>query len=1085
MEGDRITSPLIIALDVSGSTANYDTWQRNARSNEGADARGMVDRGENAAYWRRVRALLATLPDDGNTRVVLWGGSAHEVTLAEARALAAAPRVLRDGTSPRVVARWLVSNQSAPYRLVLVTDGNVSGSEVEATDAALTAAHTPLLTHVEAHIVPTGYPADRSVTAPFTRSCPHVVYEWPPPRGVDYRPTTITAAAATGELPDKEVLQAVDAATLAALDGLETIATLEAFEAAYPALQAAVEARLMGSSAYTTAARGLRERILALGRALSKALAARDAEQGVALTAALAAGDAAAEAAAATLYTAYHAPVGTSGTDAGRALQSKLSWLLRVTEGALERTFKPDEIAAQRGRTAPHAALVTAYAAGVRGADTSGDAAAYEGRVAGLGDAAAGAVDAAVAAWTCPLTYGSVADGELPLVLPLVKRRTQVVQSKVMVPEYDDGYGSDGSYGSGSEGGASPRMAERTVERTVVVLDGAAPLLATVARDKPVIDALLDCPLAVTRGGADFRAVAEALLDRLAPPLSRDGAAAWFAHAAARGPIEHPITRETLYPAALVLGANAEHAAATDSALFCVLSGGRVVGSPDLWYGALVYLIEEGLARGERPWLAAAVPALRAQLAWRAAHRTSRASLSGLPTLVSTRVPLGVALWYVSQGAAATADAARARQGAPPPEAIRAHLPHAAAVDWLLDAATPSTWPRSARGQAHRALLRVALAMLALKKDAPEGVGGKLWAEAVDAAVHALRAPSVPVNVTAVGADVQARAGIRAFLPLDYAGGSRAAAANAADDAAAWLRDRSRGLQATWATWDADVDGLVTRLARGTLLAVAADADGDTPDDGRVLTWLDAVLYAHALTKANDAAGDVRVSLTDAGGHAAAHGPRATARAKKAAFWPAWTLPPADGKAPTSYTDVRVVDCLAAVRGVRISLGTARPLYVVDGAPWHATAHSALQSSDAWNGDACTFSTTKMYMDFVVKYRRWPASFDEWATYVAAKLRRGDKAAAHGPAAEALPQVILATWIQEHALHAPLRAAMTAVEAANKYKATRVVGDRVAAERASPLAEQDEAALTAALVLAWADVRDGGRGAAPRAAAAE
>jgi hypothetical protein len=91
------------------------------------------------------------------------------------------------------------------------------------------------------------------------------------------------------------------------------------------------------------------------------------------------------------------------------------------------------------------------------------------------------------------------------------------------------------------------------------------------------------------------------------------------------------------------LNACSTHMAVTDSALFNLFVGGKRLGNVDLYFAVIWRLV----ARGDIPWLTDVAPHLTAQMSERMRVRKSSLSLSGMPNMVTTRMSLGTAVWFV------------------------------------------------------------------------------------------------------------------------------------------------------------------------------------------------------------------------------------------------------------------------------------------------------------------------------------------------------------------------------------------------------------------------------------------------------
>ena len=752
--------PVLLAVDCSGST------------------------GAQRGYWAHAAALLAALEaraaagaGGAVATILLRDTAAEEVSAADFRAWCARAAG-RGGTSPECVARH-IRDAGFAGELVLVSDGQVDGSSVDACGAVLAGA--PPLARVLVHLVNTGGVVNQSVACPFTRNCPFEClvitqtqvadgrYDFgdvpaDEATGIDEAGTNAAApldAAGAAAAPRGlwlRVLGAGRVAAYASADDLHALAQLDsigsraAFDAAYPAIERVFVARLMGTAGDAP----LRASVLAMQRRLVRADAdsAEGAALGAALCAALRADDLDAAEGAVREMTAAAAAAGAGSVEA------RVSFLLRATEGALRRAFGPSEIAAQRAAAAPAAA-----------APAPQDVADVE-----VGEAAAEAAAVAAAPrFQCPVSLD------------------------------DDA---------------------AAAANVVILLRAGPPLLSGL--DKGLVNALLDCPLALAGDAPAFAPLRAALLARLdcavsLPSLKSlcsmadagvgnfadgeddeegDGVVGGYDRATT---LLSPTSRQRVLRGGLCLGAAADHAEATDLSLFALLTGSRRVGSPDLWLAAVVRVLEEAQASGAASWLEAARPAMRAHLRWRLRHRTTFASLSGLATTVTTRLPLGDAAWFVLGGCAAQNDVTPRR------EALRAHLGHAAVLRWLVAEVSGVRLP--ARAERHAARLRLLAALLRASK-----AGEREWA-AVRADLRALSQASIEIPPPPMGAkaDPEAEAG---------AAGAGAGAGAAAGLAAALpqLTEPQRLLEAVRAR---EFGG---RFALACVLPVDGPADAEAAD---------------------------------------------------------------------------------------------------------------------------------------------------------------------------------------------------------------------------------------------------------------
>lgn len=196
----------------------------------------------------------------------------------------------------------------------------------------------------------------------------------------------------------------------------------------------------------------------------------------------------------------------------------------------------------------------------------------------------------------------------------------------------------------------------------ILVKAPAAPLLAGL--HSSYVNDLLDCPLNIFNPShAETLAALRASLDHAigldaCQTMLRDAEGPY------NGSMKSPLTRAPIM-GALCLSPCEEHCKASKWTLSQLLLGGKAGGNPDLWF-ACVWLM---VSRGMVPHLEAVKPQLEAQMRWRLANHTTFAAFSGLPEFPTTRLPVGVALWYVLASPAFMSDPKRdlIRLHAPPP----------------------------------------------------------------------------------------------------------------------------------------------------------------------------------------------------------------------------------------------------------------------------------------------------------------------------------------------------------------------------------------------------------------------------------
>jgi hypothetical protein len=254
-------------------------------------------------------------------------------------------------------------------------------------------------------------------------------------------------------------------------------------------------------------------------------------------------------------------------------------------------------------------------------------------------------------------------------------------------------------------------MEDATADVVLLIADADQPLLAGL--DKDTVTDLTNCPLNIFR----YPEVLANLQTRLDHPLSLR--ALKEAEAAGAPITASPMTRAAVC-GALCLGPHADHTAATNWTIAQLTAGGRRMGSPDLWF-AIIWLLVQ---RGTVPFLTPILPQLTAHLQWRFQQSRSSLSLLGTPEFPTTRVPLGVALWYAVASSALSPPPAR--------ETARAHLPY---LEALLDLQRQTGYALPEGLSAHLTRLRVAMSMLGWCKRSQRSLG-TLLASLVQASVR-------------------------------------------------------------------------------------------------------------------------------------------------------------------------------------------------------------------------------------------------------------------------------------------------------------------------------------------------------------
>lgn len=279
-----------------------------------------------------------------------------------------------------------------------------------------------------------------------------------------------------------------------------------------------------------------------------------------------------------------------------------------------------------------------------------------------------------------------------------------------------------------------PITLDTEADVVLLVAHEGAPVLTGL--DKSVVNYLADCPLNALNNPE--------VVDRIKARLDHPVSLVALQQAAASGaPINaSPMTARRI-AGGIALGCNRDQVRCATSAIAQVVAGGKLLGNPDLWFAVIWRIVESGAV----PHLAHLAPQFRAQMLWRCEHNSTFMALSGLPELPTTRVPLGVAAWYV---VAASAFASAGRE-----EPMRAHITH---IEPLLAIVELAGYALPAGIPDHVLRLRTMLGMLsAVKKDR----------HTLPFIATALYQNTVPVDAACVGDAVRAVETVPPFVPVD------------------------------------------------------------------------------------------------------------------------------------------------------------------------------------------------------------------------------------------------------------------------------------------------------------------------------
>jgi hypothetical protein len=337
---------------------------------------GSGSTGGSQRYHTAAQRLYQELPA-ADTQILFWDSAARIITPAELLRINTA-RQGNGGTCPELIAHHIVRTGFHGH-LVILTDGQVSSSSVDACDRILPAGWT--FASVRVLMVDTGGAINMSVGCPFTRSSPHTVQK-------------LTEGDGT-HLESAQTVTAVNPDMIALLDRLDAIATVAEWQAVATALEPVIIARTMGTTGDPT----LRDRLLALKKRIQRAEAVAKGASGTVATlqTALDARDMETALTMADLLTREY-----YGDDDGVDISSwsgKLNRLVSMCEGALRGTFDLSNISgaiqSDRARRAPTATATPTTAAELSEPSAPSDGAATAG---------------APTAFVCPITMDSEAD---------------------------------------------------------------------------------------------------------------------------------------------------------------------------------------------------------------------------------------------------------------------------------------------------------------------------------------------------------------------------------------------------------------------------------------------------------------------------------------------------------------------------------------------------------------------------------------------------------------------------------------------------------------------------------------------------
>lgn len=135
-----------------------------------------------------------------------------------------------------------------------------------------------------------------------------------------------------------------------------------------------------------------------------------------------------------------------------------------------------------------------------------------------------------------------------------------------------------------------------------------------------------------------------------------------------------PLTRKQLI-GCLPLGASEDHVNAANWTLYQLISGGKRLGNPDMWFAVIWMMIERNMI----PYLTEILPFVREQMIFRLKTHSVAASLSDLSSFCQKKMPLAAACWFCLSSPFFITDETRNQN------MLRYHLSHSHILKEMVD----------------------------------------------------------------------------------------------------------------------------------------------------------------------------------------------------------------------------------------------------------------------------------------------------------------------------------------------------------------------------------------------------------------
>ena len=159
------------------------------------------------------------------------------------------------------------------------------------------------------------------------------------------------------------------------------------------------------------------------------------------------------------------------------------------------------------------------------------------------------------------------------------------------------------------------------------------PLLSGIEHDQ--VNEIITCPLAALK----YKTFVKNLIEHIDHPISLS---AMKSAQDSNFPIKvSPLTRSSII-GGLCLGAAEDHSKATNWTIATLMTGGKRVGNMDQWFALIWYLVE----MDQIPYLKPILPQIRTHMIYRLHHHHGTASLTSIPYVCQTSLPVGICCWF-------------------------------------------------------------------------------------------------------------------------------------------------------------------------------------------------------------------------------------------------------------------------------------------------------------------------------------------------------------------------------------------------------------------------------------------------------